>query len=182
MSKKLFFILMFNLMLACVAKADLVGWWKLDESSGLTAHDSSGNGNDGTLNGSAVWQPDGGKINGAIELDGTPGYVSIPHSDSLKLINQGDFTITMWFRQDVISGTANLLQQTDNNGTGRTLLLADGSNGIRAYLGGVTTLSGVIQDAETWYHVAMIVNEGGAADTIKFYINGEQSGTPAQVN
>jgi len=29
----------------------LVGWWKLDETSGNTALDSSGNGRDGTLQG-----------------------------------------------------------------------------------------------------------------------------------
>jgi len=28
----------------------LVGWWRLEEGTGLTAHDESGNGNDGTLN------------------------------------------------------------------------------------------------------------------------------------
>ena len=31
------------------ARADLVGWWKLDEGSGTTTYDSSGNGNHGTL-------------------------------------------------------------------------------------------------------------------------------------
>jgi hypothetical protein len=32
-----------------VARADLIGWWKLDEGSGDTTYDSSGNGNHGTL-------------------------------------------------------------------------------------------------------------------------------------
>jgi len=31
-------------------KNGLVGWWRLEEGTGLTAHDKSGNGNDGTLN------------------------------------------------------------------------------------------------------------------------------------
>lgn len=34
-------------------------------------------------------------------------------------------------------------------------------------------------EAETWYHVAMVVTEEGATDTIHFYINGEAAGTPA---
>jgi len=29
---------------------NLVGWWRFEEGTGLTAHDKSGNGNDGTLN------------------------------------------------------------------------------------------------------------------------------------
>ena len=65
---------------------------------------------------------------------------------------------------------------------GRTLLLSDPTNGIRAYLGGQTTVSGVMAEAETWYHVAMVVTEGGSEDTITFYIDGVQSGTPAQVD
>ncbi|TKJ36212.1 MAG: hypothetical protein CEE38_12365 [Planctomycetes bacterium B3_Pla] len=180
MFRKLFFVLVLSLTLTSAANAELVGWWKFDETSGETAFDASGNGNDGTLNDSAQWEP-AGKLGGALKLDGTPGYLQIPHSDELKLINQGDFTITMWFRQDVVTGIANLLQQTDANGTGRTLLLADSANGIRAYLGGTSTLSEVIEEAGIWYHVAMVVTEEGATDTIHFYINGEASGTPAAV-
>ncbi|MBT0994195.1 Ig-like domain repeat protein [Cellulomonas sp. DKR-3] len=33
----------------------LVGWWKLDETSGTVAADSSGNGKDGTVSGAATW-------------------------------------------------------------------------------------------------------------------------------
>jgi len=58
MCKKLFylfsFVLMPGLVLMSVAEAadpDLVGYWKFDETSGITAQDATGNGNDGTLNG-----------------------------------------------------------------------------------------------------------------------------------
>ncbi|HUV66417.1 MAG TPA: hypothetical protein VMW24_21185, partial [Sedimentisphaerales bacterium] len=52
------FILVLGLVLANAANAadpDLLGWWKLDESSGTTAYDSSGNGYDGILNGDPQW-------------------------------------------------------------------------------------------------------------------------------
>jgi Concanavalin A-like lectin/glucanases superfamily len=175
------FVFVLSLTLTGPANGKLVGWWKLDETSGTIAYDSSDNGDDGTLNGSLQWQPAGGMLGGALKFDGSASYVLIPYSNSLNLINQGDFTLAMWFRQDVVSGIANLVQQTDRNGTGRTLLLADASNGIRAYLGGVTTLSGVIEQAGIWYHVAMVVTEEGATDTVQFYINGQPSGTPGQV-
>jgi len=182
MYRKLMYLVSFVLVMVLInsASAELVAHWRFDESSGTTANDSSGNGNNGTIIDSVQW--DTGQIGGALRFDGTPGYVLIPHGDSIKLINQGDYTITMWFKQDVVEGIANLLQQTDVNGTGRTLLLADAADGIRAYLGGTSTLSGVIEEADLWYHVAMVVTEGGAADTITFYINGEQAGTPAQVD
>jgi hypothetical protein len=182
MCKKLIYVVSFVLVVGLVnsATAELVGHWRFDEGTGDAANDSSGNGNHGTLIDSVEW--DVGQIGGAVKFDGTPGYVQIPHGDSLKLINQGDFTITMWFRQDVVTGIANLLQQTDLNGMGRTLLLADADTGIRTFLGGTSTVSGVIEEAGIWYHVALIVTEGGATDTINFYIDGEPSGTPAQVD
>ena len=44
---------------ATAATSDgLVGWWKLDETSGTVAADSSGHGRDGTVSGAATW--DGG--------------------------------------------------------------------------------------------------------------------------
>ena len=52
------------------ADPNLVGWWRLDESSGTTAHDSSGNGNDGTLRGGTQWQPGNGQVGGALEFNG----------------------------------------------------------------------------------------------------------------
>jgi len=38
----------------------LVGWWKMNESTGNIAYDSSGNGNDGTLGSSDTWVAGGG--------------------------------------------------------------------------------------------------------------------------
>ncbi|MHC4356006.1 MAG: LamG domain-containing protein, partial [Planctomycetota bacterium] len=182
MCKKLVLVLALSLLLAGTANAELVGWWKFDEASGSTAADSSGNGNDGTLNGSATWAPADGQKGGALSMDGSAGgYVLIPNGGDLTLINQGDFTITMWFRQDVVTGIANLLQQTDVGGTGRTLLLADAATGIRTFLGGTSTVSGIVEEAGVWYHVAVVVTEEGATDTIHFYINGQPEGTPAAV-
>ena len=57
MCKKLFCLVSFVLLLnvAGITRADLVGYWTLDEGSGTTIHDSSGNGNDGTLVDNPVW-------------------------------------------------------------------------------------------------------------------------------
>jgi len=56
---------------------ELYSVWKLDETAGTIAHDSINN-KDGNLNGNPIWQPDGGKINGALQLDGMDDYVSTP--------------------------------------------------------------------------------------------------------
>jgi hypothetical protein len=50
---------------------DLVGWWKLDETSGTTAADSSGNGRNGTVNGTASWNAgDGFNFSGGASSSG----------------------------------------------------------------------------------------------------------------
>jgi GH43 family beta-xylosidase/uncharacterized protein YjdB/sucrose-6-phosphate hydrolase SacC (GH32 family) len=52
----------------------MVLWYKLDQTSGTTAKDSSGNGNDGTLKGGASWFSGGG-----VSLDGSSGYIQMPN-------------------------------------------------------------------------------------------------------
>jgi hypothetical protein len=53
----------------------IVAYWMLDETEGTIAHDSISDKN-GNLNGGPIWQPAGGKIDGALQFDGTDDYVS----------------------------------------------------------------------------------------------------------
>jgi hypothetical protein len=53
----------------------LITHWKLDESEGMIARDSVGV-NNGTVMGAALWQPDGGYVDGALEFDGTTFVVA----------------------------------------------------------------------------------------------------------
>jgi hypothetical protein len=52
-----------------VTRLGLVAHWKLDESEGTVAHDSAST-NDANLVGDPVWQPTGGWVDGALELNG----------------------------------------------------------------------------------------------------------------
>jgi hypothetical protein len=51
----------------------LIAHWPLDEAEGMFAADSVGD-NDAVVLGGIEWQPTGGQINGALELDGVSGY------------------------------------------------------------------------------------------------------------
>jgi hypothetical protein len=100
MSKQLIFLVSFIFVLMLIptstgnaAEANLVGWWKLDETVGTIAHDASGNGNDGTLKGDPTWVV--GKIDGAIHLDGDGDYVDI---GSVGIIGAEPRTIAGWVR------------------------------------------------------------------------------------
>ena len=83
MSKKLIYLVSFVLVLGVAgnASADLVAHWAFDEGSGTTAFDSSGNGNNGTLQGDLKWVT--GKIGGALEFNGTDSIIDIPYSPNM---------------------------------------------------------------------------------------------------
>ena len=85
----------------------LVGFWKLDESSGTTAADSSGNDNHGTLRNFVTPTWTGGTVGGALEFDGVDAMVEVPVSASIDSIAANDtFTIAAWaYLTDADSGT-----------------------------------------------------------------------------
>ena len=72
--------------------AGLIGWWKLDETEGATAKDSSGGNHNGTLIGDAKWAQ--GKIGGAVELDGKSGFVQIADKSAFDIA--GQITVACW--------------------------------------------------------------------------------------
>jgi len=86
-------VLVMGLILISPAKADLVGWWRFDDGSGTTAVDSSGNGNDGTLENAAGMEWAEGIRGGALSFDGT-GFVNVPAEAWSSVTTQ--FTIAFW--------------------------------------------------------------------------------------
>ncbi len=75
---------------------NLVGWWKLDETDGRNAADSSGNNHTGTIIGNPQWRPTGGKIGGALEFDGNGDYVNIGKGADFDITKQ--ITVTAWIK------------------------------------------------------------------------------------
>ncbi len=76
------------------AEPKLLGHWKFDEPSGATAHDSSGDGRDGTLIASPSWTTAGGRS--FLSFNGTANAVEIhPFPD-----NSGGVTVSAWARSD----------------------------------------------------------------------------------
>jgi PKD repeat protein len=75
-----------------VTSTGLAGYWKLDETSGLTAHDSSGNSNDGALQNGPVWST--GVRGGGLSFDGVNAMVVANPSASLEPVN--GITVATW--------------------------------------------------------------------------------------
>ncbi|TKJ34458.1 MAG: hypothetical protein CEE38_18100 [Planctomycetes bacterium B3_Pla] len=72
----------------------LVAHWALDETEGDIAHDSAGD-NLGYVFGGPVWQPAGGQVNGAIQLDGVDDAIiaGLPLNPAV-----GPFSVFAWIQ------------------------------------------------------------------------------------
>ena len=77
-----------------VLPVGLKATWKLDETAGEVAYDSAG-AFDATVMGDMLWQPDGGQVGGALELDGMDDYISTP---SLLDPAEGAFSVFAWIK------------------------------------------------------------------------------------
>jgi hypothetical protein len=71
-----------------------VAHWALDEIEGDIASDSA-NDNDGTVYGDPAWQPEGGMVDGALQLDGVDDYVTTPFVLSPS---DGAFSVFAWVK------------------------------------------------------------------------------------
>ena len=83
---------------------DALGYWPLDATSGTTAIDASGNGNNGTVNG-ATWSANG-QINGCLNFNGLSNFVQVSNTIS------SDFSIGFWVKTTQTGGTGQWYQGT----------------------------------------------------------------------
>jgi len=71
-----------------------IAHWELDEVEGNIAHESISH-RDGTVHGGAVWQPAGGKLGGALLLDGVDDCVK---TEFVRDPSEGPFSIFAWVK------------------------------------------------------------------------------------
>lgn len=93
-------------------------YWRLDEASGTTAADSSGNNVSGTYNGGVTLNQPGllyGDADAAVVLNGTSGYVSAPTQTFLQVDNTR--SVEIWF--STTSTTQQPLYDSGTTGTGQ---------------------------------------------------------------
>ncbi len=160
-------VLVLVLSLASGAWANLVGQWKLDEGSGITAHDSSGNGYDGTLQGNPQWVT--GVIGSALKFDGTN---SVNCGSAAKAALLQTLSITCWVNpSDLASGVDHAF--TGRSAAGIGYAFKSDSTHLRFTTPAVLDHDGAnsILKLNTWQHVAVTFTAGKAGGCV-FYING----------
>ncbi len=148
----------------------LVGHWRLDETSGTTAFDSSGNGNDGTMQNGLDATNDSvdGQTNLALDFDGTDDTITgLPYSVG----ELGDLnSFAFWARFDTVpdnkigfgqSGAVNIVVGVKDN---QAITYANASS---------SEVNGGTVPMGEWVHLAMV--RDGA--TVRHYINGVGAGS-----
>ena len=132
-------------------EAPLVGYWKMDETEGSIAYDSSGD-HHATLYGNPVWQPAEGKIDGALQFDGIDDYANAGFVLNPKI---GPFSAYAWIK----GGTPGqvIISQTDGTGFGGTWLGIDQSDGklFTNLMYFELVSESVITDGQ-WHHIGIV--------------------------
>ena len=140
--------------------------WKLDDTSGSTALDSIGS-HDGDVSG-ANWTSSG-KMDGALQFDGSNDVVEVPHDDSLSL--GPEFTITAWVRNDSpsIAGSYRIISK-ETDGDNDSYWVSFQGNTLWAGIGGDFFFASPFLQPGTWYHVAVSFDD--ANNEVKIYVDG----------
>jgi chitodextrinase len=150
----------------------LVGYWNFDEGSGTVAHDTSGNGNDGTITG-ATWSanPPAGGGSGVLSFNGSNDYITT----ASEFLGSGPLTISAWINART-NGGAGFGRIIDN---GKIIFGVNNGTGIKFMSDGATaanTASGIL-GYNKWIHVTATRDANGTAN---LYINGVLSGAGNQ--
>jgi len=178
--KKLMIIASVLASVSATASASLVAHWKLDETSGTTASDSSGNGHDGALSDGCSFDDKSvhGVIGNALAFDRAKDHLN---ADSVDLPTDR-FTIALWFNPDSTLGSNHREMHFVYWARGDRPYIAfnEGGDGrIGLYLnlkdgefGQILTKTNVWR-ASTWHHVAVTFDE----TEFGIYIDGQIENT-----
>lgn len=172
------------------------GFWMLDETSGTSALDSSGNARHGTYQAgfTLAQSGPGSNIPNAVALTGEAsgtGLVEFPNSATISLTS--DFTVGLFVKFDatITSGFWNLLSLVDASEWSQPLQLSAGKSGSPAKnqvafrvgngvgYGETTVVSPSDDLGTTWHHVAFRCS----GTTYSVLLDGTQidSGTSSQI-
>ena len=165
----------------------LVGWWKFDEGSGLTAVDSSGQGHGGDLTGHApTWTTGFRNESLAMSFNGSSQYADYGNLVAYNFERTDTFSGAAWVYCTNISNLASSIfaksaMPNPNRGWVFNLFnrqsLTSVSLALSLVNADVTNIIEVTSPANSitqnrWYHVAFSYDGSSNAAGVKLYING----------
>lgn len=169
-----------------------VAEYKLDERTGTTAKDTSGNNNNGTLTNSPTWAR--GKVGSSVNFNGTNQYIALPNNNA-AIQNTNSVSVEAWvFPLATVSSTQYIIGYSINGNTTtqRMSMRVVATNTLRCEIfmpDGATSVNSTVSNVITpnaWNHIAcsfdyanaqmiMTVNGNPVNITSKVYTQGTTS-------
>lgn len=169
-----------------------IGAWKLDEGSGTTVADTSGNGNNGTIiqgtgTGSPAWVSPGHDAGTPFALDFDGSGVTGSATNSVNLGNAAildqmdDYTVSLWvkFKPGYVGGGgtwANLVGRNSSSANWAWMIYVNNAGHIRPHHRNANgtfaplTDSAKVMPVNEWVHIEQVADGG----KLHLYINGEE--------
>lgn len=159
-----------------IARDGLEAYWRLGESSGVSAADASGHGKTGTYNGPTLGTA-GATADGdtAVTFDGANDYVSAPN---LGLTSSFSIEAWVYYTGAGSTGATEYGTVVGYSPTRRLLIRDTGS--VLAQIGGHDFFASTTIASNTWVYIVYTYDLAGNLET--FYINGVASGTSTPVS
>ena len=146
----------------------LIGHWRLDESSGTVAADSSGMQRDGEIYGAPVMGVGGPSVNNnSMEFDGIDDFIVLPtYEDDF----QEGVTVAGWAKPTALGSFEKIIQLAQGTTNAIDIGRAASYEGIRGVadgMGDILTFTDFTNNV--WQHYAMTIDHTGLQ---RLYING----------
>ena len=146
-----------------VPTSGLVGWWPFTGN----AIDSSGNGNNGTVNGAVLAADRFGNINRAYNFDGTSSFISVSNNQTINFQTGNQFTFSYWINAASLSSNQISLILSKQTSFGSSQVgynsniesslssnfrIQNGSSSLAYSLSTATSSISI----NTWYHIVQV--------------------------
>jgi len=148
---------------------NLVGYWKMDETSGNAA-DSSGNGNTGTWNGTSGHYVSGKYGGGGYAASGGSDYLNMGTPTNLNISGDAPYTISAWVKP--VSALNGPIFSYGGGSRGHVISLIGNSGPIRSvhYSNDHNFVTTWTQNV--WQHVVIAYDPTDGVGTEKLYVDG----------
>ena len=132
--------------------AGLLGWWRLEETSGTVAADSSGYNHGGTISGTTSMN---GVADNALNFNGSSDRINLGNPSALNFA--GEITLSAWVRPEATNGFRNIMAHgyTFNPNAEVLLRIHDGVYQVGSWNGQNAVAAGgnANSDLNTWVHI-----------------------------
>ncbi len=165
----------------------MAAYWKFDEGTGSTAHDSEAKGHDGSIV-SATWTT-AGQFGKALTFNGSSAYVNVPDAASLQPGAGASWTVSAWAKPANSDQTGPIVTKRQNsaNYPQYSLMICGNSDCSAAgqfLVGSFTQANGTVDRIAVstadvadgnWHYYAMVADQ--STDKVRLFVDGKEVAT-----